>query len=286
MKMTLYRTGACSPIVESLCRAAECGKDVTVYVELKARFDEERNVLSTRRLQGAGVHVIHGLPGCKNHAKFALVVRREGGVLRRYAHIGTGNYNTATAGSYTDFSLLTARTAVTDDLSSLFTTFTAGGSPGALSPSSCLVAPHALHRGVLARIRREARHARDGRRARIRIKVNGLADREVIRALYDASQAGVEIDLMVRGICTLIPGVPGMSETITVRSIVGRFLEHARCFAFENNGCPEWWIGSADLRPRNLHRRIEVLVPLSNQRTGHDSTRCSRLSSPIRRPGA
>lgn len=264
MKMTLYRTGEQSPIADALCRAAARGKDVTAFVELKARFDESRNVEWARRLQRAGVHVIHGIPGCKNHAKCALVVRREGTVLRRYAHVGTGNYNASTARRYTDFGLLTARAEIVDDIASLFTTFTAGGSVAMRSAEHCLIAPHALSHAVLMRIRREARHARAGRPARIRMKLNGLADREVIEALYDASCAGVQVELVVRGICTLVPGVPGLSERIRVVSIVGRFLEHARCLAFDNDGKPEWWIGSADMRPRNLHRRIELLVPVTD----------------------
>lgn len=273
LKTTLYRTGERSPIADALCHAALCGKDVTVFVELKARFDEARNAEWTRRLQRAGVHVVHGIPRYKNHAKLTLVVRREGDVLRRYAHVGTGNYNASTARSYTDFSLFTAREDVTQDLSTLFTCFTAGGSVATLPFFACLVAPHTLHREVLMRIRREARHARAGRPARIRMKVNGLADREIVQALYDASCAGAEIELVVRGICTLVPGVRGMSERITVVSQVGRFLEHARCLAFENDGHREWWIGSADLRPRNLHRRVELLAPV------RDATHCARLDA-------
>ncbi|MCC6318932.1 MAG: polyphosphate kinase 1 [Gemmatimonadaceae bacterium] len=260
IKVALYRTGERSPIAEALRRAAESGKDVAVFVELKARFDEERNVRWTRRLQAAGVHVVHGLPGYKNHSKVALVVRREGSGTRRYAHVGTGNYNAGTARVYTDLGLLTAREDVCDDLTDLFNTFTGSSAPADVSFRVCLVAPNSLLPGLLARIHREAGHARAGRSARIRMKLNGLADREVIRALYDAAAAGVTIDLVVRGICTLRPG-----ERLRVTSIIGRFLEHARIYVFDNGGEAEYFIGSADLRPRNLRRRVEVLVPVASK---------------------
>ncbi|MBC7895260.1 MAG: polyphosphate kinase 1 [Cytophagaceae bacterium] len=259
IKVALYRTGERSPIAEALRRAAEAGKDVAVFVELKARFDEERNVRWTRRLQGAGVHVVHGLPGFKNHSKIALVVRREAGGTRRFAHVGTGNYNASTARVYTDLGLLTAREDVCDDISDLFNTLTGSSAPADVNFRACLVAPNSLLDGMVERIQREAGHARAGRPAHIRLKVNGLADREVIRALYDAASAGVKIDLIVRGICTLRP-MPG----IRVTSIVGRFLEHARIYAFDNGGAREYFIGSADLRPRNLRRRVEVLVPVTS----------------------
>ncbi|MEO7962384.1 MAG: polyphosphate kinase 1, partial [Gemmatimonadaceae bacterium] len=262
IRVALYRTGDRSPIADALRRAAEAGKQVTVFVELKARFDEERNVRWTRRLEESGVHVVHGLPGYKNHSKIALVARREAGGTRRYAHIGTGNYNAATARIYTDLGILTAREEVCDDISDLFNSLTGSSVPSPIAYRACLVAPHAMLPGLVQRIEREAANARAGCPARIRMKINGLADQEIVRALYDASRAGVDIDLGVRGICTLRPGVEGSSERIRVTSIVGRFLEHARIYAFDNDGHPEWFIGSADLRPRNLRRRVEVLVPI------------------------
>ena len=262
IKLTLYRSGDRSPIVDALRRAAEAGKQVSVSVELKARFDEQRNVRWTRQLESAGVHVVHGVPGYKNHAKVALVVRNEHGTPRRYAHVGTGNYNAATARFYTDLGVLTAREAVCDDVTDLFNTLTGSPVPADIAYRQCLVAPHALLPALLSRIEREAAHARAGRGGRLRIKVNGLADAKVVQALYRASQAGVEIDLVVRGICTLQPGVPGVSERIRVVSVLGRFLEHGRIYNFANGGDPEYFIGSADLRPRNLRRRVEVLAPI------------------------
>jgi polyphosphate kinase len=208
------------------------------------------------------VHVVSGLPGYKNHSKIALVVRRERDGPRRYAHIGTGNYNAGTARVYTDLGVLTAREDICDDVSDLFNTLTGSSVPTDVSYRECLVAPNALLTGLIARIEREADHARAGRGGRIRMKVNGVSDREVVQALYRAAQAGVTIDLIVRGICTLAPGLTGVSERIRVVSILGRFLEHARIYAFDNDSEPEYFIGSADLRPRNLRRRVEVLVPI------------------------
>ncbi len=262
IKVALYRAGERSPIVDALRRAAEAGKDVTVFVELKARFDEQRNVRWMKQLEAAGVHVVHGLPIYKNHSKIALVVRREIDGPRRYAHVGTGNYNASTARVYTDLGVLTARETVCDDVSDLFNTLTGSSVPTAVRYRECLVAPNELLAGLLARIEREAEHARAGRNARIRLKVNGLSDADVVQALYRAANAGVVIDLIVRGICTLSPGLPGLSERIRVVSVLGRFLEHARIFVFENAGAPDYFIGSADLRPRNLRRRVEVLVPI------------------------
>jgi polyphosphate kinase len=273
IKVTLYRAGERSPIVDALLRAAEAGKDVTVFVELKARFDEQRNVRWARRLEAAGVHVVHGLVGVKNHSKVALVVRDEGGVPRWYAHVGTGNYNADSARFYTDFGLLTARSSLCADVHDLFNALTGSSVPTALRYRECLVAPAGLLRGLLTRIEREAEHARAGRPARIRMKLNGLSDREVVWALYRAAQAGVDVDLVVRGICTLAPGVPGVSERIRVVSVLGRFLEHARVYAFANGGAPEYFIGSADLRPRNLRRRVEVLAPV------HDADARARLDA-------
>jgi polyphosphate kinase len=264
IKVALYRAGERSPIIDALARAAKSGKHVTVFVELKARFDEARNVRWTRQLEAAGAHVVHGLPGYKNHSKIAMVVRREADGPRRYAHIGTGNYNAATARVYTDLGVLTSRPTICDDVSDLFNTLTGSSAPSDVAYRACLVAPNALLQPLLQRIEREADHARSGRGGRIRIKINGLSDREVINALYRASQAGVTIELMVRGVCTLAPGVPGISDRIRVASIVGRFLEHARIYEFANAGDPEFFIGSADLRPRNLRRRIEVLVPIAS----------------------
>ena len=262
MKVALYRAGERSPIIDALLRAAAAGKDVTVFVEVKARFDEHRNVRWAKRLEAAGVHVVHGVLGVKNHAKVALVIRREGSVPRRYVHIGTGNYNADTARVYTDLGLLTAREELCADVNDLFNALTGSSVPTVHAYRDCLVAPTGLLPGLLRRIERETEHARSGRGGHIRIKVNGLSDREVVQALYRASQAGVEIDLVVRGICTLCPGVPGTSDRIRVVSLLGRFLEHARIFHFANGDEPEYFIGSADLRPRNLRRRVEVLAPV------------------------
>jgi polyphosphate kinase len=264
MKLTLYRVGDRSPLVDALQRAARAGKDVAVFVELKARFDEARNVFSVKRLEAAGVQVVYGLVGLKNHSKIALVVRREAGGLRRYVHIGTGNYNPGTARVYTDLGLFSANQQLGEDVHDLFNQLTGTSGPPQSGFRRLLVAPARLLPAILERIEREAQHVREGRRGAIRAKVNGLEDPEVVRALYAASQAGVEIDLLVRGICTLRPGVPGLSERIRVRSTLGRFLEHARIYHFGNAGEPEYFIASADWRPRNLRRRVEVAVPISD----------------------
>jgi len=271
IKATLYRVGERSSIVEALLRAASAGKDVTVFLELKARFDEQRNILWARRLETAGAHVVHGITGLKNHSKMALVVRREEDGPRRYAHIGTGNYNAGTARVYTDLGLMTAHEGICMDVSDLFNTLTGSSVPADVAYRECLVSPNALLHGLLQRIEREAAHAQVTGRGRIRLKVNGLSDREVVQALYRAARAGVDIELIVRGICTLCPGLPGISDRIRVISVLGRFLEHARIFAFDNGGQPEYFIGSADMRPRNLRRRVEVLVPV------HAATDRSRL---------
>jgi polyphosphate kinase len=262
IKLTLYRSGQRSPIIDALVRAAQAGKEVAVFVELKARFDEAQNVHWARRLANAGIHVVHGLVGFKTHAKIALVVRREGDTFRRYVHVGTGNYNAATARFYTDVGLLSANEALTTDVSELFNELT--GSSGGPSGQyrRLLVAPHAMLPALLARIAREAEHARAGHPSGIRAKLNGLADPDVIAALYRASQAGVPIELIVRGICRLRPGAPGLSENIRVVSLLGRFLEHARIYRFVNAGDVEYFIGSADWRPRNLRRRIETVAPV------------------------
>jgi polyphosphate kinase len=257
IKQTLYRTSEDSPIARALLAAAERGKHVTALVELKARFDEEKNIRWARRMEEAGVQIVYGLVGLKTHCKLMLVVRRDEDGIRRYAHIGTGNYNPTTARQYTDFGLFTADPEVTSEVASVFNLLTSLSSRERWT--HLLVAPFTLRSGLLERIRREAEHARAGRPSGIVAKLNGVQDEEVVLALYEASQAGVEIDLIVRGICCLRPGVPGLSERIRVRSIVDRFLEHTRAVRFENGGQPELWIGSADWMPRNLSGRVEVM---------------------------
>jgi polyphosphate kinase len=262
VKMTLYRAGERSPVVAALVRAAEAGKQVAVFVELKASYDEARNIGWVRQLERAGAEVVYGLVGLKNHAKVALVVRQEEGGVRRYVHIGTGNYNAGTARVYTDLGLLTADPAIGDDLGDLFNQLTGTSGAPTAPLRRLLVAPQHLLPGLLDRIAREAGHARAGRPARIRAKLNGIDDPEIIRALYAASDAGVEVDLLVRGLCTLKPGVPGLSSRIRVRSLVGRFLEHARIYHFGDGGADDYLIASADWRSRNLRRRVEVAAPV------------------------
>jgi polyphosphate kinase len=261
IKQTLYRTGGDSPIVEALIDAAEAGIQVVVLVELKARFDEEANIAWARRLEEAGAHVVYGIVGLKTHAKIVLIVRDEDGELRRYCHFGTGNYNARTARLYTDIGVLSSDEELTDDLTELFNYLT-GYSRG-VDYKRILVAPGPLRPAIIDLIHQEARVGSDGR---IIIKVNHLVDPAVIDALYEASQAGVEIDLIIRSICCLRPGVPGLSETIRVRSIVGRYLEHSRIFLFGGrSGRPRhFYVGSADLWQRNLDRRVEVLAPVSD----------------------
>jgi polyphosphate kinase len=262
IKLTLYRAGERSPVVDALIRAAEAGKRVAVFVELKASFDEARNIGWVKQLERAGAEVVYGLVGLKNHAKAALIVRREDGGIRQYAHIGTGNYNAGTARLYTDLGLLTADSDIGDDLGDLFNQLTGTSGAPRAALRRLLVAPEHLLPGLLERIEREKEHARSSRPARIRAKLNGLDDPEVIRALYAASEAGVEIDLMVRGVCTLKPGVPGVSSRIRVRCLVGRFLEHARIYHFGNGGADEYFIASADWRSRNLRHRVEAATPV------------------------
>ncbi len=262
MKQTLYRTSADSPMFTALIEAAQ-SKEVTVVVELMARFDEASNIRWARNLEDAGVQVFHGIVGLKTHCKLALMVRHdEDGVTRRYAHLGTGNYNPNTARFYTDISLLTCDPAITASMQAVFNYLTAHSESDDYSP--LLVAPLTLAEGTIQMIRREAEHARNGRPARIIGKMNSLLEKSVVEALYEASQAGVEIDLIVRGICSLRPGVKGLSERIRVRSVVGRFLEHSRIFAFANGGDEQIWCGSADWMPRNLLERCEVMFPIQD----------------------
>ena len=271
IKMTLYRVGRQSPIVEALLDAAREGKEVTALVELKARFDEESNIDWARALEAEGVHIVYGLPGVKTHCKVLLIVRREGSRIRRYVHVGTGNYNTSTATQYTDLDLLTCDERIADDASELFNAIT--GYSEQHDYQSFLVSPGDMRDGIEHLIRREMEHAIAGRPAYMAMKTNALTDRRMVRLLYEASRAGVEIDLIVRGICCLRPGLPGISERIRVRSIVGRFLEHTRIYYFANDASPECLIGSADMMPRNLDRRVEVLTPIYD-RTLVDRLKC------------
>jgi polyphosphate kinase len=258
IKQTLYRTSGDSPIVDALVAAAEEGKQVLAIVEIKARFDEQANIDWARKLEQAGCHVVYGLVGLKTHCKLSMVVRDDGDRLRRYVHIGTGNYHPKTARLYEDVGLLTTDEEVGEDVARLFNVLS--GYSMETEYHRLLVAPHSIRSGLVERIEREVEHHRAGRSSRIRIKCNSIVDEATIDALYRASQAGVPVDVWVRGICALRPGVPGLSETIRVRSVLGRFLEHSRLFEFDNGGDPEIWIGSADLMHRNLDRRIEALV--------------------------
>ncbi|MEU8133869.1 RNA degradosome polyphosphate kinase [Streptodolium elevatio] len=263
IKQTLYRTSGDSPIVDALIDAAESGKQVLVLVELKARFDESNNIEWARKLEQAGCHVVHGVVGLKTHCKLSLVVRQEGDTLRRYCHIGTGNYNPKTARLYEDMGLLTVDPQVGEDMSNLFNRLS--GYSRAQTFRRLLVAPHSLRNGLVERIQREVAHHEQGLPAYIRLKSNSIVDETVVDALYRASQAGVPVDLWIRGICALRPGVRGLSENIRVRSVLGRFLEHSRVWVFANGGEPEVWIGSADLMHRNLDRRVEAAVRLSGR---------------------
>ncbi|TCB95547.1 RNA degradosome polyphosphate kinase [Micromonospora zingiberis] len=262
IKQTLYRTSGDSPIVDALVDAAAAGKQVVVLVELKARFDEVANIGWARTLERAGCHVVYGLVGLKTHCKTALVVRQEGNQIRRYCHIGTGNYHPKTARLYEDFGMLTADPEIGADLTDLFNVLT--GYSRQTAYRRLLVAPQGIRSGLIERIEREITHVRLGMPGLVQFKVNALVDEEITDALYRASQAGVHVDLIIRGMCTLRPGAPGFSENIRVRSILGRFLEHSRVFRFGNNGDAEFWIGSADLMHRNLDRRVEALVQVSD----------------------
>jgi polyphosphate kinase len=261
IKQTLYRTSGDSPIVESLIDAAEAGKQVLAIVEIKARFDEQNNIDWARKLERAGVHVVYGIVGLKTHCKLALIVRREAdGNLKNYCHIGTGNYNPKTSRIYEDLGLFTADDQVAKDLTRLFNELS--GYAIEKKFRRLLVAPLHLRKGLLKRINAERMHAEAGKPARVRIKVNSMVDEAIIDALYRASQAGVVVEVWVRGICSLKPGIPGVSDNITVRSILGRYLEHSRIFSFLNDGDPVTFIGSADMMHRNLDRRVEALVRL------------------------
>ena len=260
IKQTLYRTGKNSAIVDALVQAARNGKDVTAVVELRARFDEEANLAFADRLQEAGVQVVYGVVGFKTHAKMLLIVRREGRRLRRYVHMGTGNYHSGTARAYTDLSLMTADADIGNDVNLLFQQLS--GLAPSIKLKRLLQSPFTLHSGILKRIEREARLAARGKPGRIIAKMNALNEPQVVRALYAASQAGVRIDLIVRGACTLRPGVPGVSDNIRVRSIVGRFLEHSRVYWFGNDGKPDLFCASADWLERNLLRRVETCFPI------------------------
>ena len=262
IKQTLYRTSGDSPIVDALIQAAEEGKQVLALVEIKARFDEQNNIEWARKLEQAGVHVVYGLVGLKTHSKLSMVVRNDGDQLRRYCHIGTGNYHPKTARLYEDFGLLTSNPEVGEDVSNLFNVLS--GYSLNTDYNRLLVAPHSVRNGLIARIEREIEHHQAGRPSGIRFKCNSLVDEIIIDALYRASMAGVPIEIWVRGICALRPGVPGLSDTVRVVSVLGRFLEHSRVYAFTNGGNPSVWIGSADLMHRNLDRRVETLVSLAD----------------------
>jgi len=260
IKQTLYRAGHDSPMVDALVAAANAGKDVTVIVELRARFDEEANIELSNRLQEAGAHVMYGVVGYKTHAKMILVVRREASGIRRYCHLGTGNYHPRTARQYTDYSLLTCDDDIGQDVHELFLQLTSLTQTPKLNRLT--QSPFGMHDMVLEKLAREGEHARAGRPARVIAKMNALVDPQAIEALYRASRAGVKVELIVRGVCALRPGVPGVSENITVRSIVGRFLEHSRVFYFENGGEPDMFCASADWMERNFFRRVEVAFPI------------------------
>jgi len=264
IKQTLYRTGSNSPIVDALVTAAKAGKEVTAIVELRARFDEEQNVALAERLQRYGIHVIYGVVGFKTHAKMILVARRETGKLRYYVHLGTGNYHPRTSKLYTDYGLLTSDKDIGEDVYRIFLQLSSMGKASKME--ALLYAPFTLHKGMVRRIRTEKEHAEQGKPARIIAKMNSLYDEELVNELYAASKAGVQIDLIVRGVCQLRPGVKGLSENIRVRSIIGRFLEHHRVFYFENSGNPELYCSSADWMLRNMFHRVETCFPIKHKK--------------------
>jgi polyphosphate kinase len=264
IKQTIYRTGADSVLMEALVAAARAGKEVTVVLELMARFDEEANINWAQRLEEVGAHVVYGVVGHKTHAKLTLLLRREDGGLRRYAHLGTGNYHPRTARIYEDFGMFTADPDICADVNEVFRRLTGAGH--AVPLRQLLQAPFTLAEHVMQAIRAEADIARAGRRAYIAAKVNALLEPKVIEALYEASQAGVKIDLIVRGVCALRPGVPGLSDNIRVRSVIGRFLEHSRIYHFHADGANEVWLASADWMGRNFFRRVEVAFPVRDRR--------------------
>ena len=263
IKQTLYRTSGDSPIIEALIEAAEAGKQVLAVIEIRARFDEQANVRWARKLEAAGVHVVYGLMGLKTHAKLSLVVRDEPQGLRRYCHLGTGNYNPKTARMYEDLGILSADLELTEDLTKLFNQLS-GFAPQSIY-SRLLVAPRTLRSGITERIDREIKFAKSGKPAGIQFKLNSILDETFVTKLYEASQAGVKVELLIRGICAVQPGIAGLSENITVKSVLGRFLEHSRIFHFVNGGDDEYWIGSADLMGRNLDRRVESLVRIDKK---------------------
>jgi polyphosphate kinase len=276
IKQTLYRTSGDSPIVDALIDAAEAGKQVVALVEIKARFDEQANIKWARALERAGCHVVYGFVGLKTHCKTALVVRQEGGNIRRYAHVGTGNYNPKTARMYEDLGLFTADQDVCADLTDLFNVLT--GYSRQTEYRSLLVAPQGIRSGLIERIEREIEFAEAGRPAHIRMKTNHLVDEQIIDALYRASRAGVQVDLLVRTFCTIRAGVEGLSENIRTRSILGQFLEHSRVYNFGGDGDPEFWIGSADLMHRNLDRRVEVLCRVSDPQARAHLDECLEMA--------
>jgi polyphosphate kinase len=280
VKITLYRTSRSSQVVRLLRTARRAGKDVLAVVELKASFDEQRNIEWARKLESAGIHVVYGPAQLKVHAKVMLVVRREEDGLKRYVYIGTGNLNAATAAAYTDLGLFTEDETLGEELQDVFNGLTGYAAPTAFE--KLLVAPFNMRDRFLELIAREVEHAESGAGGSIRVKINGLTDPEVIAALYRASQAGVRCELVVRGLCSLRPGVPGLSENITVRSILGRFLEHARIYEFANAGQPEYFIGSADWRPRNLSRRVEIVTPVAEP--AHQATLRSIIEADLANP--
>ncbi len=264
IKQTLYRTGATSAVADALANAAKAGKQVTVVVELRARFDEEANIALANRLQEAGAHVVYGVVGYKTHAKMILVVRREGKKLRHYVHLGTGNYHSRTARLYTDYGLFTADKDIGEDVHEMFLQLTSLGKVTRLN--KLLQSPFTLHKAIIDKIEREIGFAKQGLPAQIMVKINSLVEPRIIQALYQASIAGVEVDLIVRGVCCLRPGLPGVSERIRVRSVVGRFLEHTRAFYFHNNGEPDVYCSSADWMERNFFRRVEACFPIENKK--------------------